>query len=285
MESVDHMNEQIGVSIICNAFNHEKYIRDALEGFVSQITSFEYEVLIHDDASTDNTAEIIKEYATKYPDIIKPIYQTTNCYSQGIPISIKFQWPRVRGRYIAICEGDDYWIDPYKLQKQFDALEANPNVDICVHSSVCIDAVTGQELNLCRPSKHNCIIPVQRVIRRGGSFVQTNSIVYRASLISYIPPFRAFLGMDYTLQIHGSLRGGMLYIDDVMSVYRSNVPNSWTQKTRGNPEKYISFKKKMVKMLKMLNEDTKGRYFGVILLVILKERLSLLVFRLRRISR
>jgi len=113
------------VSICCITYNHEFFIRDAIRGFINQKTSFPFEILIHDDASTDGTAEIIKLYEEKYPDIIKPIYQKENQYSQGRNISLVYQFPRARGKYIALCEGDDYWTDPYKLQKQVDFLEAN----------------------------------------------------------------------------------------------------------------------------------------------------------------
>jgi len=96
-----------------------------------QETNFPIEILIHDDASTDGTADIIREYEQKYPEIIKPIYQTENQYSKGIKISQTFNWSRAKGKYIAICEGDDYWIDPYKLQKQVDFLENNPDYGLC----------------------------------------------------------------------------------------------------------------------------------------------------------
>ncbi len=113
------------VSINCITYNHEPYIRQCLDGFMMQKTNFAFEVLIHDDASTDNTANIIREYETKYPEIIKPIYQTENQYSKGGKISFRFNLPRAQGKYIAMCEGDDYWTDPYKLQKQVDFLEEN----------------------------------------------------------------------------------------------------------------------------------------------------------------
>lgn len=119
------------VSICCLTYNHEPYIRDAIEGFLMQKTDFPFEILIHDDASTDGTADIIREYETKYPDIIKPIYQTENQYSKGIKISATYNYPRAKGKYIALCEGDDYWIDPYKLQKQVDFLEKNEEYGIC----------------------------------------------------------------------------------------------------------------------------------------------------------
>ena len=117
------------VSICCITYNQEAYIRDALEGFVKQKTNFRYEVLIHDDASTDRTAEIIREYEEKYPDLIKPILQTVNQYSLGLTnVSGTWNFPRAvknGSKYIAMCEGDDYWIDEHKLQRQVDYLEAH----------------------------------------------------------------------------------------------------------------------------------------------------------------
>lgn len=115
------------VSICCITFNHAPYIKDCLDGFLNQKTNFKYEILIHDDASSDGTERIIKEYETLFPEIVKPIYQIENQYSKGIAINKAFNYTRAKGKYIAICEGDDYWIDPLKLQKQVDFLEANPN--------------------------------------------------------------------------------------------------------------------------------------------------------------
>jgi glycosyltransferase involved in cell wall biosynthesis len=98
-----------------------------------QNTTFTFEVLIHDDASTDATANIIEEYRKKYPDIIKPIYQKENQYRKGVMNTLTYQLPRAKGKYIAFCEGDDYWTDEYKLQKQIDFLEANPDYTLCCH--------------------------------------------------------------------------------------------------------------------------------------------------------
>ena len=106
------------LSICCVTYNHKKYIRQCLDSFLMQKTNFKFEIIIHDDASTDGTADIIKEYYEKYPDIIKPIFQTENQFSQGKSISKTFIYPRIKGKYVALCEGDDYWTDPYKLQKQ-----------------------------------------------------------------------------------------------------------------------------------------------------------------------
>ncbi len=132
------------VSICSLVYNHEPYLRQCLDGFVMQQTSFPFEVVIHDDASTDGSAAIIREYATRYPNIFVPIYQTENQYSQGKKVSSTFVFPRARGKYIALCEGDDYWTDPLKLQKQVDFLEANPEYSMCFHSANVFCQSSGQ---------------------------------------------------------------------------------------------------------------------------------------------
>lgn len=124
-------NSEIMVSIRCAVYNHEKYIRDCLDGFVMQKTNFRFEAIAHDDASTDNTASIIKEYAEKYPDIIKPIYETENQYSKHDGSIRRILDAEMRGKYIAMCEGDDYWTDPLKLQKQVNYLEKRIEIVFC----------------------------------------------------------------------------------------------------------------------------------------------------------
>ena len=124
-------NKDILVSISCITYNHAPYIRECLDGFMMQQTNFPFEVLIHDDASTDGTTEIIREYAEKYPDIIKPLYEEENQWVKGRRGSAVFNFPRAQGKYIALCEGDDYWTDPLKLQKQVDFLESHPDYVMC----------------------------------------------------------------------------------------------------------------------------------------------------------
>ncbi len=121
------------VSICCQIYNHASFLRECFDGFVMQKTNFPIEILIHDDASTDGSQEIIKEYTTVYPDLFKPIFQRENQYSEGVPICATYQFPRAIGKYIAMCEGDDYWTDPYKLQKQVDFLEQNEEFTLCSH--------------------------------------------------------------------------------------------------------------------------------------------------------
>lgn len=129
-------NEEILVSIRCETFNQEKYISNCLDGFVMQKTNFKYEIVVHDDASTDNTANIIREYEKKYPNLIRPIYEEENQYSKHDNSIRKLLDSEMRGKYIAICEGDDYWTDPLKLQKQIDFLENNPDYSMCFHQAI-----------------------------------------------------------------------------------------------------------------------------------------------------
>lgn len=120
------------VSVCCITYNHAPFIRQCLDGLVMQKTNFKYEIIIHDDCSTDGTTDIVKEYASKYPDLIVPIIQRENQYQNGVRrILATFMLPIAKGKYIALCEGDDYWIDPLKLQKQVDYLDLNPEVGLC----------------------------------------------------------------------------------------------------------------------------------------------------------
>ena len=120
------------VSICCLTYNHAPYLRQCTDGFMMQERTFPIEILIHDDASTDGTQDIIREYEEKFPDIIKPQYQAENQYSKGKMVEA-YNYFRAEGRYIALCEGDDYWTDPQKLQKQVDFLESYPDYVMCSH--------------------------------------------------------------------------------------------------------------------------------------------------------
>lgn len=124
--------QQILVSVSTIVYNHERFLRQCIEGVLNQQTNFAFEYLIHDDCSTDGSADIIREYAAKYPDVIKPVFETENQYSKGGPWgSAVWNYPRAKGKYIALCEGDDYWTDPLKLQKQVDFLESHLEYSVC----------------------------------------------------------------------------------------------------------------------------------------------------------
>lgn len=256
--------EDIMVSIICTAYNHAKYIRDALDGFIKQKTDFAFEVLVHDDASTDGTADIIREYEKKYPDIIRPIYQTENQYSKGIGIVKTYLFPKVKGKYVAVCEGDDYWTDELKLQKQVNVLEAHPEIDGCAHKIEVRRASDGRIIKYKAPEKRDTVISAEKVIGGGGGFVGTNSLMYRKEIINRNYNFSSVLSFDYVTQIKISLRGGLLYLNDCMGVYRVGITDSWTSRMSKSPDKMASHLMNVIKMLETLDVETDYKYHEVI---------------------
>lgn len=265
------------VSITCITYNHEKYIAEAIDSFLMQNTNFKYEILIHDDASTDRTQEIIKEYEKKYPEIIKPIYQIENQYSKGVKVG-DLNLKRAQGKYIAVCEGDDYWTDPNKLQKQVDFLETNPGYSSCVHAAYKTNAVTTKKIGSVRPSKKDKEFTVQEVILGGGGLFATSSIMYSKEF-SDMPQFyyNCAIG-DFPLMIHLAISGKVHYIDEFMSVYRIGVENSWTERNSNtNAEKRINHIDNIENMLKEVDEYTQGKYKETINKKIIKNRFDLFV--------
>lgn len=254
---------EIEVSVYCLAYNHEKYIRDALDGFVNQKTTFRYEVFVHDDASTDKTASIIREYEQKYPEIIKGIYQKENQYSQGVKILDKFIFPHIKGKYIAMCEGDDFWIDENKLQLQYDALEKHPECDMCAHRAKWFDCLKNRTTRVYPPIHEERILGVEEVIYGEGGFLPTASLFYRKNIRINPMDFQKIWSIDYSLQIRGALRGGIYYIPETMAFYRWNTEGSWTSRN-SNSESQMTLHEKKKTMLMELNKETSGRYKAVI---------------------
>ena len=250
-------------SICCITYNHEKYIADAIESFLMQKTNFNYEILIHDDASTDKTSDIIREYETKYPELIKPIYQTENQYSKGVK-TFNFSLQRAEGKYIAICEGDDYWTDPYKLQKQVDYMEKHPECSICVHAAYRVSPEKIKKKSHIRPNCGNKIFTVEEVIEGGGDLFPTNSILYPAVFCKNRPDFyeNAPVG-DYPLAIYLSLQGTIYYIDEFMSARRVDVKDSWTDRL-SSIERIVAHYNKIVDMFDELNRYTEYKYDNAI---------------------
>ena len=180
----------VKLSVTCMAYNHEKYIRQTLEGFVSQQTDFAFEVLVNDDLSTDGTAAVIREYAEKYPDIIRPFFQEKNLFSQHIDPLDAVLFPAARGQYLAACEGDDCWIDPTKLQRQVDFLDAHPDYSACVHNSLGEYIGSGKEPKPLFPRTGDRDIGFETVIQGMSHSFHTSSIVARREWIVQSPDFR-----------------------------------------------------------------------------------------------
>lgn len=216
------------VSICCLCYNHEPYIRECLDGFMLQKTNFVFEVLIHDDASTDKSADIIREYEAKYPDIIKPIYQTENQYSKGVGVTRIYQFPRAKGKYIAMCEGDDYWTDPYKLQKQVDFLETNEEYSICFHpvkvwkenEKELVDDFITREV-----SETTTILDLAE-----GNYMHTPSVVFRRNqeVFDIFNSLGALPAGDYILHMLNAKNGKIKKLSEIMGVYRVHDGGVWS---------------------------------------------------------
>ena len=244
------------VSILCTAYNHEQYIRSALESFVSQKTGFAFEVLVNDDASSDGTAAIIREYEEKYPEIIRPFYQKENQFSKGIGyIYENIFYPHARGKYFAFCEGDDYWTDESKLQRQVNFLESHPDYSACVHNTTLHYCNGSRPDELLIPGRGDHEVLYENVIHGPIDAYHTSSLMARREIIVQTPDFyRAATAhgfADYAWALLLRLKGGIWFIDRSMSVYRlfSNQA-AWTSGVDRQYDKLRGFVQGKVEMLR-----------------------------------
>jgi len=229
---------------------------------------FNYEILIHDDASTDGTIEIIHEYEKKYPDIIKPVIQLENQYSKGVRgINFLYNFPRAEGKYIAMCEGDDYWTDPLKLQKQIDFMEANTDCSLCFHASQSerIDMPSSSIVRRPKEIPNDFKFELKDVILGGGGFVTTNSMFFLKEHSLENPKWKAESPAgDLVLTLLLALRGKVGYLDDVMSVYRvMSSSNSWST-TMKKFENYKKHHYAMIAMWQGFDEWTRYQHHSIV---------------------
>ena len=212
----------LSVSLI--TYNQAKFIRQCLDGIVMQRTNFPIEILVHDDASTDGTQDIIKEYAAQYPGLINPILQTENQYSKGVKIDMEFNYRRARGKYIATCEGDDFWTDPDKLQRQVDILEKHPHYSMCCHACAILEEETQkltQPKPLCAGAPGMEFDYARK--RELGWFFHTLSVVFRNGLLDP-GQWKEFGYYRDVHQFYYLLKHGKgYYLEDVMGTYREHA--------------------------------------------------------------
>lgn len=230
-----------------------------------QKTNFPYEIIIHDDASTDGTSEIVKEYADKYPDLIVPILQKENQYSKGIKISSTYIWPRSRGKYIALCEGDDYWSDPLKLQKQFDFMEKHKDCSMCFHRAKVI--IEGRKKkSLTKGYASGVVSKKGSFFHSGGMKSPTASLFIRSKFLRKLPTWYIdYGGADVSLKLILGQEGDIAYLDDVMAVHRIGTEGSWNDRMIKNNEKMKEHHLKAIKMLNLFDEYTSFRHSDFII--------------------
>lgn len=267
--------EDILVSVICITYNQEKYIRHCLDSMLCQKTNFKFEIIVHDDASTDSTGEIIKEYESKYPDIVKPIYQKENKYSQDIWVT-DCAFEKARGKYLAFCEGDDYWCDENKLQLQFDFMEANEDYSLCFHKTATFYEYKN-ELD------DNWFFWKDKAYN--GSGVYTQEELIKLNTVPFSSQF--YRKSDYAKQtmfsnkiIYGDMcatlfcgtRGKGFCIDRIMSVYRRNVDMSAMTKTFHSVEKYNKGIKGTIIIFKSIDKLSNNKFHEIFEELIKKEQ-------------
>ena len=231
------MRDQIMVSVICATYNHKEYIREAIEGVLNQKTQYNYELIIHDDASTDGTREIVEEYASKYPDRVVALLEEENQYSKGIDVGSLFL-PYIRGRYVADCDGDDQWIDTFKLQKQVDYMLEHPKTISCFTNALVKDYRNTTEYTRCKWKRNhyvgytelydkemNIILPTSYIIR-ASDYIDDNAIIAKLGGYNHAAIQRWMVYKNERIY----------YMSDITIMYRSYVPGSWNWRFQINGE-------------------------------------------------
>lgn len=227
------------VSIICPVYNHGKYIAQTLDGFVTQKTDFPFEIIVHDDASTDNTVVVLKEYEIKYPGLFSNIYQKENQFSKSIHNGSKTTFAKARGKYLTLCEGDDFWNDSYKLQKQVDFLEKNPGYVGCFHN---VEERYENDDN--KASFLYCDYPESRDLSFGdlsfSNTIPTCSVVFRSKLFEKFPDWFYQLKIgDWPLHLLNAQFGNYWYLPKIMAVHRIHTQSYWTLQGDQRNKQYL----------------------------------------------
>ena len=249
------MSEKIMVSVMCTAFNHGEYIRQALEGMVNQQTDFDYEILINDDVSTDNTADIIREFEAKYPEKVRAFFPEKNLYSQNIDVYYHSFFPNARGKYVAFCEGDDYWTDMTKLQRQVDFLESHPDYSACVHNTMLRYCAGNHEDEPLIQREGERDVEFEDILPGMNNAWHTSSLMAKTELLKN-PPDYYYVACDYGFGdypygIWLRFNGPVHFIDRCMSVYRINSNmGSWSSGVDYATDKLVTFITGVVEMLR-----------------------------------
>lgn len=218
------------VSVCVITYNHAPYIRQCLDSLLMQQTDFQYEIIVNDDCSTDGTTDILREYEAKHPELIKPIYHEENQVQKGIyHIFSTFTFPKAQGQYLAMCEGDDYWTDPLKLQKQADFLDAHPSHSMVFHA-VRYSYNNGTTKDIHRYDKDTEVCPIEDMINHGLGFCHLNTLMINRQ--QYGEGFSSWLPESYVedspIVMHCYGIGKVGYLNDMMSIYHYALPCSWS---------------------------------------------------------
>ena len=283
--------EEVMVSVLCVAFNHQKYIRRCLDSIVGQKTSFKYEIIIHDDASSDGTQDIIREYSERFPNLIIPILQEENQYSKGKDIVKNYLFPKASGKYIVECECDDYWCDENKLQRQVDILEKHKECVLCVHATNSVDA-EGSEMDLHFPMMkiEEGIITTREFMdmtldENSWPFHLSAFMVKKQLFEEYMDfkttgfPSKFFRVGDLPLYLYFGLKGATYYIDRVMTTYTMES-GGFMSRVKADPQFAYKVSEGFVRGLTDFDEYSNHEYSAYVQRMLVPKR-----FEIARIER
>lgn len=257
------MNDNIEVTVVCTAYNHEKFIRECLDSLLNQKTNFDYEVLVNDDASTDNTANILKEYVSRYPDKLRVYFQEKNLFSQGIRIVDDVLLPNAKGKYIAICEGDDKWLDNNKLQLQYDLMEKNKDCVMCTHNTLIKD-VNNKRRDIYFNNWRNLHVLNDFDVFMSWK-VHTSSYFIRKELVKLDSRLRGYWFGDFVRLTFLYSKGKIISIPKVMSQYNIGISTgSLDSFNKSSEEKRKKGILDRSKYLRDFNEFTNYRFNNVV---------------------
>ena len=253
------MKEKIMVSICCVTYNQEKYISKAIDSFLNQETNFSYEIIIHDDASTDGTVEIINDYKKKYPNKIVTIFEKENQYSKRPNSILDIVFSKAKGKYIALCDGDDGFCRKNKLQLQFDKLESDSSISLVSHNTVVVDN-DGILLEENSPYPDGIVTEID-FLNNYNSSMHTSSLMFRKKDVKRLPDyFNDSLVGDLTLKLYLLSIGDCYHIDKVMSFYRKNSSGSWTLNQKNNKKILNNNFLNEIKVYNSFNKESKYQY-------------------------
>ena len=225
------MKSSVLVTVVCVTYNHIKYLSRCLEGILMQKVNFRYEIIVHDDASSDGTKELLEKYALNYPDKIVPIFETENLFTKNRSVLFEKVFPLIKGKYVAFCDGDDYWTDPLKLSKQIKFLELNRDYNICFHP-VKIHMENSNSPEELFPTSYTRfnknVLDINYLFLR--NFIPTCSVVYRWINLKDLTQKDLPIGIipeDWYIHLLHAKSGKIFCMNEVMAIYWRHESSVW----------------------------------------------------------
>ena len=259
--------KNIEITIVVMTFNHKNYIEQAIQSILSQKIDVDFKILIHDDCSDDGTYEILLDLQRRNPNKITIIHQQSRKFlSEGFNLMLlNYVVPNIDTRYVAYCDGDDYWIDENKLKKQYEFMIANPDYSLCFHSAYQLRP--NNDLSSKWFIKEEGDLDIKDIISENtGVCIATSSIFMKAEIFKAFPNWRIQYPVeDVPLYIHAALNGKIHRLKDIMCVYRQFASGSWSLQNKNNCEKTINHLTKMSDSIRLFDEETDGKYHTLVL--------------------